>query len=346
MTDSQWESLLRVIGGQLPDPPAVGFLVDGPWFAALQQTDLMHYLTDNQCWLQANLAAARQFPQALWIPGFWAEFGMISNPPSFGARCIWPEQGFPTCERVLADYDAIDALVQPDVRTDGLLPLIVQRLKSCQAAVEQAGHRYRFACAHGPLTIASYLLGHTEFLIGMRTEPAAIHRLLQRVTQFVIDWLTLQKQQFPSIDGILILDDLMGFVGDQDFREFVLPYAQPIFACLDVAVRFLHNDAYGLVTAPHLQSLGVNLFNFSFEHDLQEMRRLAGDTVTLMGNIPPRDVLALGSPEDVGRSVRQLLDTMSDRRRVIVSAGGFTHAQFSPDKVAAFCDAAGIRNRS
>jgi uroporphyrinogen decarboxylase len=342
MTDAQWNDLLRVIGGEQLDPPPVGFLVDGPWFAALHQTDLMHYLTDNQCWLDANLDACRRFPDVLWIPGFWAEYGMISNPPSFGARCIWPEQGFPSCEGVLADYADIDRLVQPDVRTDGLLPFITRRLQACQPAVERAGHRYRFACAHGPWTIASYLLGHTEFLIGMRTEPAAIHNLLERVTRFVIDWLVLQKEVFPSIDGILVLDDLMGFVGDRDFRKFVLPYARRIFACLDVAVRFLHNDAYGLVTAPHLASLGVNLFNFSFEHEFAEMRPLAGDTVTLMGNIPPRDVLALGSPEDVRQSVRQLLEAVPDPRRMIVSAGGFTHAQFSPAKVVAFCEAAGI----
>jgi hypothetical protein len=48
----------------------------------------------------------------------------------------------------------------------------------------------------------------------------------------------------------------------------------------------------------------------------------------------------LGTPEDVHRSVRQLLESLPDRRRTILSAGGFTHAQFSPDKVAAFCDAA------
>jgi uroporphyrinogen decarboxylase len=341
MTDPQWDALLRVIRGELLDPLPVGFLVDGPWFAALQRVGLMEYLTDNAIWLEANLRASRQFPRVLWIPGFWAEYGMISNPPSFGAKCIWPEHGFPTCGQVLHSYAEIDRLKKPDVRADGLLPLIMQRLKLGQAAAEHAGHRYRFACAHGPLTIASYLLGHSEFLIGMRTEPEAIHRLLRIVTDFVIDWLQLQKEQFPTIDGTLILDDLMGFVGDQDFREFVLPYAQPIFAAVDVRVRFLHNDAFGLVTAPHLASMGVNLFNFSFEHSFDEVRRLAGDTVTLMGNIPPRDVLALGSCDDVRRHVRQLLASLSDGRRIILSAGGFTHAQFSADKVAAFCEAAG-----
>jgi uroporphyrinogen decarboxylase len=297
----------------------------------------MDYLTENQLWLESNLEACRRFPDVLWIPGFWAEYGMISNPPSFGAKCIWPEDGFPTCESVLRDYADIAQLKVPDVRTDGLLPFILRRLERCEAAIQRGGHRYRFACVHGPLTIASYLLGHTEFLIGMRTEPDAIHRLIHVVTDFIVNWLILQNERFPSIDGILILDDLMGFVGDQDFREFVLPSARRIFSALDVRVRFLHNDAYGLVTARYLDSMQVNLFNFSFEHDYNEMRRLAGENVTLMGNIPPRDVLALGSADDVRCSVRSLLDSVDDRRRMIVSAGGFTHALFSAEKIAAFC---------
>ena len=32
--------------------------------------------------------------------------------------------------------------------------------------------------------------------------------------------------------------------------------------------------------------MGVNLFNFSFNHSLGEIRELAGDDVVLLGNIP------------------------------------------------------------
>ena len=37
----------------------------------------------------------------------------------------------------------------------------------------------------------------------------------------------------------------------------------------------LHNDAFGLITAGHLAEMGVNLFNFSFEHPVAEIRALA-----------------------------------------------------------------------
>jgi uroporphyrinogen decarboxylase len=261
---------------------------------------------------------------------------MISNPPSFGAKCVWPEEGFPTCETVLRNCSDIADLRQANVRTDGLLPLIIRRLRQCQPAIEAAGHRFRFASSHGPLTIAAYLLGQNEFFIACRTETEAIGQLLEITTRFVIDWLAYQKEEFPSIDGVLVLEDLMGFVGEDDFRRMVLPHMQQIFASLPVSVRFLHNDAYGLITARHLTAMDVNLFNFSFEHDYCEIRRLAGDDVTLMGNIPPRDILGLGTLDEIRQSVTDLLSTVTDRRRMIVSAGGFAPSAMNEEKIDVF----------
>jgi uroporphyrinogen decarboxylase len=339
MTEKQWDELRRVIAGERLDPVPVALLADGPWFSDWAGTPLLDYYSDDRVWLDANLRAVRRFPDVIFMVGFWAEYGMISNPPAFGTKCIWPEQGFPTCERILYDYRDVHTLRKPDVRTDGLLPFLAKRLEHNRAAIEEAGHRIYFAAAHGPITIASYLLGHTETLMGMRTEPAAIHRLLTVVTDFAIDWLQFQKDRFPTVDGILVLEDLMGFVGERDFREFALPYIKRIFGSFDASVRFLHNDAYGLITARHLDELGVNLFNFSFEHDVAEIRRLAGDSVTLMGNIPPRDVLALGTCDDVRRAAARLLDSVPETTRLIVSAGGFVPIGVGTEKIRTLCAA-------
>jgi len=41
-----------------------------------------------------------------------------------------------------------------------------------------------------------------------------------------------------------------------------------------------------------------------------------------MGNIPPRDVLAEGTPADVARAVKEMLRAIDDRSRLVVSCGG------------------------
>jgi uroporphyrinogen decarboxylase len=136
-----------------------------------------------------------------------------------------------------------------------------------------------------------------------------------------VDWIQWQRQCFPSIDGILLLDDIVGFVSRQDFEVFGFPHLKRIFRA-DVTVKFFHNDAPCKACAPLLPEAGVNLLNFGFQHTIADMRVWTGNRVALMGNIPPRDVLAAGAPADVKRSVAGMLNALEDRSRLIVSCGG------------------------
>ena len=86
--------------------------------------------------------------------------------------------------------------------------------------------------------------------------------------------------------------------------------------------------------------MGVNLFNFSFNHSLAEMREKAGESVVLLGNIPPRDVLAAGSPDDVRAAVTKALAGIADKRRIILSAGGGAHPACRARNLDALCAAA------
>ena len=160
--------------------------------------------------------------------------------------------------------------------------------------------------------------------MGVKTNPDEIHRLLSVVTDFLVDWIRYQKEAFDTIDGVLILDDLIGFLGKADFEQFAAPYMQRIFGAIDVSVKALHNDCHGIITARWMKAMGANLFNFSFEHSLPQIREAAGDGVVLLGNIPPRDVLGRGTPADVERTSREALASLPDRRWLIISCGGGT----------------------
>lgn len=339
MTDAQWDALLRVIRGELLDPLPVGLIVDSPWLPGWAGITMLDYFSDERAWLEANLKTVRRFERIMFLPGFWAEFGMCTEPSAFGGKCIWYENTFPTVEKTLYDYAEVDRVKKPNCRTDGLLPYVLKRLAHCRPAIEQAGYRIRFAVARGPLNIASYLLGHSEFLMGVKTNPEEIHRLLSVIADFLVDWITLQADAFDSIDGILLLDDLVGFLREDDFCEFALPYLKQVFGCRNVSARFLHNDAYGLITARHLEAMGVNLFQFSHNHSLPLMRQHCGPSVVLVGNVPPRDVLAQGTPDDVRRSRAEMLASIDDHRRVLISAGGGVAPGVSTENLEALCAA-------
>lgn len=338
MTDPQWEQLLRVLDGQLLTPLPLAFIIDSPWLPGWAGISILDYYASQSLWLEANFRAIRQFPDVIFLPGFWSEFGMCTEPAAFGAKCSFPENDFPFAEKVLHCFDEVDRLIRPNCRTDGLCPLTIKRLAHCRAEIEAAGHRIRFAVSRGPLNIASFLAGHTEMLMAVKIEPEAASKLIGLVTDFVIDWLLHQRTCFDSIDGILVLDDLIGFLGERDFRQFALPAFQRISAALDVRVKALHNDARGLITAKCLSEMGFNLFNFGFEHSLSEIRGLAGEQALLLGNLPPRDVLAACTPDQVRLETRKMVDSIADKRRILFSCGGGMPPKVSTENIQAFCE--------
>jgi uroporphyrinogen decarboxylase len=114
-----------------------------------------------------------------------------------------------------------------------------------------------------------------------------------------------------------------------------------IFSAFDAKVRFFHNDADGVPCAPLLPEWGVNLYNFGYEHSLTQMRELTGGKVTLLGNIPPRDVLAQGKPADVEKAVFKSIEPLADRSRLILSCGGGLPPFVNTDNLNAFLRAAG-----
>ncbi len=345
MHNSSWNDLIKMIEGKKLNYQPVGFIIDSPWIPGWYGITAVDYYTSDELWLNSNLKAISTFPETWFLPGFWSEYGMCTEPSAFGSRMIFFEKGFPHAEKLLASLEGVDSLPQPNVKTDGLLPFMINRLKNNEKAIVNAGHQIRFAVARGPLNIASFLMGTTEFMMALAMDPDGSHKLLKKITDFICDWLNWQKECFPSIDGVLILDDIMGFVGEAEFNEFVIPYFKKIFASTGVKVKFLHNDAEGLITARNLKEMGINMFNFSFNHSMGLIRELAGPEVILVGNIPARDTLATGTVQQVDEAVKKAFGEIPNHERIIWSAGGGMPPGVQDTNIHAFIDAVTIYSK-
>jgi uroporphyrinogen decarboxylase len=335
LTDQQWDNLLRTIRGEEVRPLPVGFIIDSPWLPNWYGARILDYFADDELWLKSNLKALQDFPDVMFLPGFWSEFGMCTEPSAFGVRCTFPQDAFPHAYPTLRSADDIEGLASPNPRTDGLLPFVLRRLQRARPRIEAAGHKIRFAVARGPLNIASYLMGTDQFLMTMMSEPLQAEKLLKKITAFLRNWLELQRETFPTIDGIFLLDDIIGFIGEPQFRKFALPYFRELFDA-GVSVKFLHNDASCKISAPFLKEMGVNMFSMGFDIPLTELRRLTGPDVTLVGNVPPRDVMAAGSPDDVARAVQLLRDSLGDTSRIVLSVGGGMPPGVTSENISAF----------
>jgi uroporphyrinogen-III decarboxylase len=170
-------------------------------------------------------------------------------------------------------------------------------------------------------------------------EPQVVHTLMRIVTDFLIAWHKLQRDSIPTIDGIMLLDDIVGFIGEEEFMEFGYPYLKELYD-VKAGVKLFHNDADCTMSVKYYPEIGINLYNPGIHMTVKELIEVTGNKITILGSIPPRDVLAAGSPDDVRKAVIDLLANTPDRTRLILSCGGGMPPAVTNENINAFISAA------
>ncbi|WCJ58524.1 uroporphyrinogen decarboxylase family protein [Fontisphaera persica] len=323
MTAVQWEILCRCARGEVLPHVPVALIVDSPWIPGYLGLSTLDYLFAPDVWLDANLRVIREFPDLIFLPGCWAEIGMGAEPSAFGCKTLFYPDKTPQVLPLAETWEALPELAEPNPETDGFLPYLLTLYRRARPKLAEAGHDVRMVAARGPLTLATHLVGVSEFLMGIKTDPEKAHRLLQTLSRFIIHWLEAQAAAAgPAVQGIMVLDDITGFLSPRDFQTFALPYLQQIFRAFPEALKIFHNDTNNVVPYPFLREIPVDIFNFTHLQPLNRVRELCGPDICLMGNIPPLDVLAQGAPEQVAQAVAAARASLPDPRRWLLSAGG------------------------
>ena len=101
MTEVQWADLLRLIEGEKMEKPPVGFIIDSPWLPGWYGCQPIDYYSSDSTWMEANLKAVSKYPDVMFLPGFWSEYGEINEPSAFGSKLIWTNENLPHAESII-----------------------------------------------------------------------------------------------------------------------------------------------------------------------------------------------------------------------------------------------------
>ena len=328
MTDAQWKLFRSILRGEA-DGLNVGLIVDSPWIPGYCGISTLDFFTRPDEWFAAYLKIKRDFPEVLFLPDWWVEYGMATEPSGFGVKFNFYDTNLPTVHHLIGDMDnadeIIDRITSPDPRKDGLMPLVLNLQRWVKSRLEGTDEQIRLVSARGPLTIASHLFSVTELLMCAKVDPGPVHKLLKITTKLCIDWLSAQLENVGTAEGILVLDDVSGFFSNDDYLEFAHPYLKDVFSAFPECLHLFHNDTDNDVCFSHLDDLSVDLFNFTHKRDIGRARSQAGNTVTLLGNVPPMS-LARNSPDEVYTLARDCVDRYvscnGDTTGFILSIGG------------------------
>jgi len=335
-----WERFRQAAQLNEPDQVPVGLIVDSPWLPGYAGVDTRDYFLFPEKWLEINLGLLERFPDAVWIPGFWVEYGMAAEPSAFGAKVRFHPDRPPSIEPLVADLAFWTEVKPVDPQEDGLMPLVLRLYKVMDERLSAEGLNIRMICARGPMTVASWLVGVTPLMTAVVRDPAAVTQMLDTITTSIIRWLDAQLDALSQSEGIMLLDDIVGMVSKRHYETLIHPCLRRIFDQFDGLIRVYHNDT----PCPHLlESLveaNFDVFNFSHEMDLGEVKATIGHRVALMGNVPPLELGVRGTPAEVRRWARECLDKGAAGGGMILSFGGGVSPGTPAENIDALLEAA------
>lgn len=317
-----WERFKQAARLGEPDQVPVAFIVDSPWLPGYAGIDTLDFFLYPDKWFEIHRGLLDRFPDAVWVPGFWVEYGMAAEPAAFGVRVHFHHDRPPSIEPVTTDIAHWAESPLPDVYEDGLMPLVLRLYGHIEDRLQAEGLNIKMVAARGPMVTAGWVMGITDLMTGIVTHPREISRFLDTVTTLIIRWLHAQLETLREPEGIMLLDDIVGMVSLEHYNEFVAPRLRRIFDEFEGLIRVYHNDT----PCPHLFSVladaNFDVFNFTHEVDIAEAKAKMGHRVAMMGNVPPLHVAVRQSPEVVAEFARACLDRAAPGGGMILSVGG------------------------
>jgi len=336
----QWELFKRAAKRQPVERIPVALIVDSPWIPGYLGISPLDYFLDPELWFQSNLRIMREFPDIIFFPSWWVEYGMAAETSAFGNRIhFWPDQP-PGQTQTLFRIEDAERLAAVNPHTDGFMALALQRYRKCQQRIFDAGYTIPVATARGPLCTAAFLRGVSEFMLDIVENPDGAHKLLDRTTTAVIDWLKAQAEVIgPTVEGIFVLDDIVGFLSRRSYLEFAHPYLKRLCEAFPADwVKIYHNDANIRPFLADLAETGFDVLNWSHNVDIREAREKTGGRFCMMGNVAPLDLGVRGTPEQVRAAALEVL-SKAEGKDIILSVGGGVSPGMPKANILALLDA-------
>ena len=338
--DTPWQNFKTTARLGTPSQVPVALIVDSPWLPGWAGIDTRDYFFFPEKWLEINNSLFDRFPGAVWISGYWVEFGMVAEPSAFGVKVHFYSDQPPSTESIHPDLDFWSQVDPINPHQDGLMPLVLRLYKLMDARLCAEGSGIHIVASRGPLTVASWLVGITSLMEGLVLHSEMTGKLLEKVTNSIIRWLQAQLDCLSQPEGILLLDDLVGMASPRTYKNQVEPHLQRIFAAFGGMIRIYHNDTPCPRLMEPLTDAGFDVFNFSHEMDIAEVKAKMGHRVASMGNIAPLNLGVRGTPEEVYNAAIACLEIAAPGGGMILSFGGGVSPGTRSENIVALLQAA------
>ncbi|GAB6164882.1 hypothetical protein JCM19992_08820 [Thermostilla marina] len=177
--------------------------------------------------------------------------------------------------------------------------------------------------AGAPFTLAGYAVegrGSRDFAETrrfMRTHESAWHDLMGRLSRAVSRYLVAQIE--AGVQAVQLFDSWVGCLSPADYRRFVLPHTQAVFAALPKHVPAIHFGTGNPALIPLMAEAGGSIIGVDWRVDIADAWAAVGEEKGIQGNLDP--TVLLGPVSEIERQAESILRRTQGRCGHIFNLG-------------------------
>lgn len=255
----------------------------------------------------------------------------------FGSTIQVSDDEVPTVTgSIVSTEEDADALEVPEVgscRTG----IYIEAIKK---ASEMITDRPVFAGIIGPFSLAGRLMDVTEAMIYCYEEPDMVETVLDKVTEFLINYAKAYKE--AGADGIVMAEPLAGLLSPSLAEDFSAPYVKKIVDAVqdDNFIVVYHNCGDAVCRmADSIVSTGAAVYHFGNSIRLADMLPLIPSDKLVMGNVDPAGEIRNGTPESIKAATKLVMSECSEYPNFGISTGCDVPPMSSWENIHAFFEA-------
>jgi len=178
--------------------------------------------------------------------------------------------------------------------------------------------------AGAPFTLASYAIegqsGGNSFLQTKQflyQHEDAWFGLMKLLADAIAKYLLAQIE--AGVSALQVFDTWVGCLGPDDYKHFVAPATQAVFAALPPKVPTIHFATGNPALLPWMDQVGGTVMGLDWRICLEDAWKVLGDRKAIQGNLDP--AVLLGPRESIERAVEKILGQWNGRPGYIFNLG-------------------------
>jgi len=256
---------------------------------------------------------------------------------AFGSKTVYSADEVPTIiGSIVKNEEEAKSLKVPEVGAGRTRA----NIEGVEKALKLVTDRPVFAGCIGPFSLAGRLMDVNEAMVNCYEEPEMVHILLNKVTDFLIDYIIEYKK--TGVHGIIMAEPLAGILSPGLMQEFSTEYVKKIVDATQeedflVIYHNCGNETIRLIDS--ILQTGCKVFHFGDAIDMTEMVGKIPSDCLVMGNISPAKQFRNGTEQSIKEVTTKLLEDCKDYPNFIISSGCDIPPLTEMDNIDAFFEA-------